>query len=88
MEERELQPNPNDIRNKQGTFETWLFRVKLCLLQMNVFTFENVDLKVLPQYWKDLYDAELNPVEAIREQNLYVKPSYHESKEYIKYLQK
>lgn len=76
------------MKNKQGIFESWILRVKLCLLQMNVFTAENVDENVLPQYWEELYNAELNPVEAIKEQGLYKRPQMDETDEYLKYTKR
>lgn len=76
------------MKNKQGKFESWILRVKLSLLQMNVFTAENVDEKVVPEHWKCLYEAELNPVEAIKEQCLYKRPQMDETDEYLKYVKR
>lgn len=74
--------------NKQGQFESWILRVKLILLDMGVFTSDTVDSKILPEYWKDLYDGELTPMNAIREQGLYRECKFSESEEYLKYIKR
>lgn len=74
------------MNNKKVNFKSWMLRVKLCLLNMRVFKADNIDKKILPEYWEELYNGECTPMDAVREQGMYVKPSFHPSEEYIKYL--
>lgn len=74
------------MKNKQGKFDTWMLRVRLLLLQMNVFTADNVEENTLHWYWESLYDADFSPIDAIREQGIYNDPPVHENEEYRKYL--
>ncbi|MCT4238499.1 hypothetical protein HZP42_19130 [Elizabethkingia anophelis] len=70
-------------------FEPWFLRVKLIILDMGIMKAETIDKQLIPDPWKDLFNAGLRPIEAIKEQEMNKEDKcFYPSEEYEKYIAK